>query len=83
MRITINDNNMQDSEEMRDARKALPTPPPLPGHNRSARRKLAKANKIFKDSRRNDWRMANEHMKRQNDVAQANAERIKEARKHQ
>lgn len=82
MRIDTSSNNMQDSEENRINRKRF-TPPPPPGHNRAARRRIAKANKIFKDGSRSDWRMANNHMKKRNDIAQVNADRIKEARNHQ
>lgn len=53
--------NMQDSDQAKAERGGAPLP--FPGHNRRARRKMAKRHHLFKDREGVAWRTANQHMK--------------------
>lgn len=45
---------------------------PFPGHNRKARRRMAKKAKLFKDHSGEAWRVANDHMKERKDAKSNN-----------
>ncbi len=55
---------LRDTVEAKEQRGGIP----FPGHNRKARRKMAKQFKLFKDPTGEAWRRANNHMKDRRDA---------------
>lgn len=58
-RKEFNDEEMVDTEDQREERKTVSQM----GLNRKQRRRMAKANRLFKDRSGDAWRIANRHMK--------------------
>ena len=54
---------MRDTTQMQEARGGMP----FPGHNRKARRRIAKDYKLFQDPTGEAWKRANKHMKLRRD----------------